>query len=107
VLDFALANRWPRLQELAVIAASLLWAPSGPHGAPGPLPERMGQVAALYSRASPEPLKPGEMDALDAFGRAAAAMELLGGWNMRLRGDRGPETDQLIAIGTAGLRDYE
>ena len=30
VLDFALANRWPRLQELAVIAASLM------HGSPAP-----------------------------------------------------------------------
>jgi len=32
VLDFALANRWPRLQELAVIAASLL------HGSPARSP---------------------------------------------------------------------
>ena len=35
MLDFALANRWPRLQELAVIAASLL------HGSPGTLPARL------------------------------------------------------------------
>ena len=42
VLDFALANRWPRLQELAVIAASLL------HGSPEALPARMDQVARLY-----------------------------------------------------------
>jgi hypothetical protein len=33
-------------------------------------------------------------------------MELLGGLNMWLQGSRGPETDQLISIGTAGLRDY-
>jgi Ser/Thr protein kinase RdoA (MazF antagonist) len=101
ILDFALANRWPRLQELAVIAASLL------HGAPGALPERMHQVAALYSSVSPEPLTAGEEGALGAFGRAAAAMELLGGCNMRLQGNHGPETDQLIVIGTAGLRDYQ
>jgi hypothetical protein len=63
-------------------------------------------AAALYSRVSPEPLTAAEEDALGAFGRAAAAMELLGGCNMLLQGNRGPETDQLIVIGTAGLRDY-
>ena len=45
VLDFALANRWPRVQELAVIAASLM------HGSPGPLPARLEAVARLYSAA--------------------------------------------------------
>jgi Ser/Thr protein kinase RdoA (MazF antagonist) len=101
VLDFALANRWPRLQELAVIAASLM------HGAPGSLRERMEHVATRYSQIAPTPLSPGELGALGAFGRAAAAMELLGGLNQWRQGNRGPETDSLIVIGTTGLRDYE
>jgi Ser/Thr protein kinase RdoA (MazF antagonist) len=100
VLDFALANRWPRLQELAVIAASLM------HGAPGTLPERMEHVAVRYSAVAPYPLTAAEEAALGSFGRCAAAMELLGGLNMWLHGARGPETDQLVTIGTAGLRDY-
>ena len=100
VLDFALANRWPRLQELAVIAASLM------HGSPGPLPERLETVARLYSAAAPVPLTPEEEAALPAFGRGAAAMELLGGLNQWRQGNRGPETDSLIDLGTAGLRDY-
>jgi Ser/Thr protein kinase RdoA (MazF antagonist) len=100
VLDFALANRWPRLQELAVIAASLM------HGAPGTLPERMDDVAARYSAVAPYPLTAAEEAALGSFGRWAAAMELLGGLNMWLHGARGPETDLLVSIGTAGLRDY-
>ena len=100
ILDFALANRWPRLQELAVIAASLM------HGAPGTLPERMEQVARLYSAVTPVPLTPDEQGALDAFGRAAAAMELLGGLNQWQQGNRGAETDALLVIGTEGLRDY-
>jgi Ser/Thr protein kinase RdoA (MazF antagonist) len=100
VLDFALANRWPRLQELAVIAASLL------HGSPDALPVRMDRVARLYEAAGPPPLTPAERAALPAFGRAAAAMELLGGLNQWRQGNRGPETDSLIDIGTAGLRDY-
>jgi Ser/Thr protein kinase RdoA (MazF antagonist) len=100
VLDFALANRWPRLQELAVIAASLL------HGSPDALPARMDNVARLYSAAGPRPLTPAERAALPAVGRAAAAMELLGGLNQWRQGNRGPETDSLIEIGTTGLRDY-
>jgi len=101
VLDFALANRWPRLQELAVIAASLM------HGSPLPLPARLDAVARLYSAAGPAPLTPEEEAALPAFGRAAAAMELLGGLNQWRQGNRGPETDSLIDLGIAGLRDYE
>jgi Ser/Thr protein kinase RdoA (MazF antagonist) len=100
VLDFALANRWPRLQELAVIAASLL------HGSPDALPARMDAVARLYSAAGGQPLTPAEEAAVPAFGRAAAAMELLGGLNQWRQGNRGPETDSLIEIGTTGLRDY-
>jgi Ser/Thr protein kinase RdoA (MazF antagonist) len=100
VLDFALANRWPRLQELAVIAASLL------HGSPDALPARMDTVARLYSAAGPQPLTAVEEAAVPAFGRAAAAMELLGGLNQWRQGNRGHETDSLINIGTTGLRDY-
>ncbi len=101
VLDFALANRWPRLQELAVIAASLM------HGSPGTLPARLDAVARMYSAAGPAPLTPEEEAALPAFGRAAAAMELLGGLNQWRQGNRGPETDSLIEIGTTGLADYD
>jgi Ser/Thr protein kinase RdoA (MazF antagonist) len=100
ILDFALANRWPRLQELAVIAASLL------HGSPGTIPQRMEKVAAMYSGVAAVPLTAAEEAALDAFGQGAAAMELLGGLNQWVQGNRGPETDLLITIGTAGLRDY-
>jgi len=100
ILDFALANRWPRLQELAVIAASLM------HGSPGTLPERMRHVARMYSAVAVVPLSAPEEAALDGFGRWAAAMELLGGLNMWMQGARGPETDLLLTLGTAGLRDY-
>jgi len=100
ILDFALANRWPRLQELAVIAASLL------HGSPGTIAQRMEKVAGMYSTVAAVPLTAAEEAALDAFGQGAAAMELLGGLNQWLQGNRGPETDLLITIGTAGLRDY-
>jgi Ser/Thr protein kinase RdoA (MazF antagonist) len=69
VLDFAVANRFPRVQELAVIAANLT------HGCPDPLPVRVETIAELYSAAAPVPLTPVERDALRAFAHAAAAME--------------------------------
>lgn len=98
ILDFALANRWPRLQEIAVIGASLL------HGSVSPVPGRVREVASLYSSLSP--LTSPEWDALDTFGRGAAAMELLGGLDQWRQGNRGDETDALVEIGTSGLRDY-
>ena len=100
VLDFAVANRFPRVQELAVIAANLT------HGAPDPLPARIETVAAMYSAAAPVPLTSAEHDALRAFGLAAAAMELLGALSEWQSGNHSPETGYLIGLGTAGLRDY-
>jgi Ser/Thr protein kinase RdoA (MazF antagonist) len=101
VLDFAAANRLPRIQELAVVAANLT------HGLPEPLPARVEAVAELYSAAAEVPLTSAERVGLHAFARAAAAMELLGAlaeWHHH--GDRGPETEYLIGLGMAGLRDY-
>lgn len=101
VLDFAVTNRFPRVQELAVVAANLT------HGAADPLPVRVETIAELYSAAVPVPLTTSERVALRAFARAAAAMELLGAlaeWHHH--GNHGPETQYLIGLGLAGLRDY-
>ncbi|MGH3832526.1 MAG: phosphotransferase [Pseudonocardiaceae bacterium] len=101
VLDFAVANRFPRVQELAVIAANLT------HGCPDPLPARVETIADLYSAAAPTPLTAAERDALRAFARAAAAMELLGAlapWHHH--GNHNRETKYLTGLGLAGLRDY-
>jgi Ser/Thr protein kinase RdoA (MazF antagonist) len=100
VLDFAVANRFPRVQELAVIAANLT------HGSPDPLPARIEDIASLYSDAAPFPLTGPERDALRVFGLAAAAMELLGALAERQAGNDSAETRYLISLGTAGLRDY-
>jgi Ser/Thr protein kinase RdoA (MazF antagonist) len=103
VLDFAVANRFPRVQELAVIAANLT------HGSPDPLPVRIEDIediASLYSGIAPLPLTGPERDAPRAFGLAAAAMELLGALAERQAGNDSPETRYLISLGTAGLRDY-
>lgn len=99
VLDFAVANRLPRVQELAVIAANLT------HGSADQVPARTETIADLYSRAAPTPLSPPERTALRAFTHAAAAMELLGALSeWHLAGNRSPETAYLIDLGLAGLR---
>jgi Ser/Thr protein kinase RdoA (MazF antagonist) len=101
VLDFAVANRFPRVQELAVIAANLT------HGGPDPLPVRTETIGELYSAAAPVPLAAAERAALRVFARAAAAMELLGAMaEWYLHGNRTAETEYLIELGLAGLRDY-
>lgn len=100
VLDFAVANRLPRVQELAVIAANLT------HSAPDPLPVRVDTIAELYSFAAPIPLTPAELTALRAFAHAAAAMEMLGALAEWHNGNHSRETSYLIGLGLAGLRDY-
>lgn len=73
LIDFSCADRHPRVQELAVIAANLT------HGDPTPILDRAEQIAELYptSRGIP-PLTPAEHTALPAYTCAAAAMEFLG-----------------------------
>lgn len=100
ILDFAVANRLPRVQELAVIAANLT------HGAPDPVPARADAIAASYSASVPVPLSRAEHKALHAFSLAATAMELLGALREWHNGNHSPETEYLISLGTAGLSDY-
>ncbi|MGW0664588.1 phosphotransferase [Streptodolium elevatio] len=98
VLDFAVAHWAPRIQDLAVIAANLT------HSNPRPLPERVTAIADLY--ADTAGLTDAERVALDAYAHAAAAMEFLGALaEQRLHGATTDETDYLISLGLAGLRD--
>ncbi len=99
IIDFGCADWYPRVQELAVIAANLT------HGADQPPVERANLVARMY--AAHAPLTEPEWDALPAYTGAAAAMEFLGavhGWH--LAGDHRPETRYLIELGLAGLRAW-
>ncbi|MFE7802916.1 phosphotransferase [Nocardia sp. NPDC057440] len=100
VLDFAVATRAPRIQELAVVAANLT------HGHPDPLPQRAARIAELYSRTAVPALDDRELAALPGFTRAAAAMEMLGALAEWRDGNRNTETEFLIQLGLNGLRDY-
>jgi Ser/Thr protein kinase RdoA (MazF antagonist) len=97
MIDFGCADRYPRIQELAVIAANLT------HGTPRPLLDRAEEVADRY--AAHVPLTTVERRALPTYATAAAAMELLGALYARhIDGDDRPETGYLIELGLAGLR---
>jgi Ser/Thr protein kinase RdoA (MazF antagonist) len=104
IVDFAVANRLPRIQELSVIAANLC------HGVPEPLPQRAYTIGSLYCAAAEAadnpPLSGAEWTALHAFTRAAGAMELLGAMAEWHAGNHSGETAYLIDLGLAGLRDY-
>jgi Ser/Thr protein kinase RdoA (MazF antagonist) len=98
VLDFAVANRYPRVHELAMIAVNLL------HGHPLPLPDRAEALADLYHERSP--LTAAERRALPPYVAAAAAMELLGAkreWV--LKGNRSEETRYLLELGRTAVRE--
>lgn len=98
VIDFTVANRYPKVQELAMIAANLT------HESVQPLPERVEGIADLYSTTTP--LTPEEHIALRAFSVAAAAMEFLGAVNeWSVNNNRGAETEYLLGLGLTGLRD--
>ncbi|WP_067837225.1 phosphotransferase [Nocardia lijiangensis] len=101
LLDFAVAIRAPRIQELAMVAANLT------HGDTDPLPQRADRIAELYSRTAVAPLDDRERTALTVFTRAAAAMEMLGAlaeWHHH--DNRNTETAFLIRLGLSGLRDF-
>jgi Ser/Thr protein kinase RdoA (MazF antagonist) len=96
VLDFAVANRYPRIHDLAMVAVNLM------HGDPAPLPCRIELLASLYGRRVP--LTPEERRALPVYVFAAAAMELLGAareWS--LKGNRSAETRYLMDLGRSML----
>lgn len=96
ILDFAVANRYPRVHELAMLAVNLL------HGHPTSVPERLELIADLYGEY--DPLNSLEREALPKYVFAAAAMELLGATReWVLKNNRSEETRFLLDLGETAL----
>jgi len=96
ILDFAVANRYPRVHDLAMVAVNLM------HGDPMSLPCRVELLAALYAERAP--LTAEERRALPVYVFATAAMELLGAsreWSVK--GNRSDETRYLMDLGRTML----
>jgi Ser/Thr protein kinase RdoA (MazF antagonist) len=100
ILDFSVANWYPRIQELAVIAANLMHDDKGDL----PLKDRCQLVADEYSHFSP--LSAVERLHLPAYALAGVAMEFLGASHqLHNQGDKSDETAYWLELGRSGLRN--
>ncbi|MDQ5972335.1 MAG: Scyllo-inosamine-4-phosphate amidinotransferase [Patescibacteria group bacterium] len=98
ILDFSVANYYPRIQELAVIVANLLH-----DGSDQSLAEKCQVVADEYRQFSD--LTDLERQHLPAYALAAVAMEFLGAHQEKyINGNDTEETDYWLNVGREGLR---
>lgn len=96
VLDFSVANTYPRIQELAMIASSLLTGMS--------LRQKCQKLIEMYSKHNP--LTNTELEHLHDYALAASAMELLGGHQEKyINGIDNEETGHWISTGREGLKE--
>ncbi|NTU73963.1 phosphotransferase [Candidatus Roizmanbacteria bacterium] len=99
VLDFSVANWYPRIQELAVIAANLLYDRENPQ----PLKQTCELVAEEYSQFNP--LTDTERQYLYAYALTGVAMTLMGAHQEKyIKGNDSKETDYWLDLGRNGLR---
>jgi Ser/Thr protein kinase RdoA (MazF antagonist) len=102
VLDFACTNAYPRIQELAVMAVSLLHDEKVSVGST--LRERVDRVVAAYVSAGGT-LTDVERAQVFNYALAGAAMEYMGSISERLRGDDSAEIDYWENLGLTNLRE--
>lgn len=100
VLDFSVANWYPRIQELAVISANLLYDPDKSVS----LLERTELVADEYSNLNP--LTTEERQHLYSYSLAGVAMEYMGAHQEKYKnGNDNEETENWFTLGRDGLRE--
>jgi Ser/Thr protein kinase RdoA (MazF antagonist) len=98
VLDFGGANYLPRVQDLAVVAANLLYDGTTP------LRERVDRVDGAY--VGRPRLDRSERRALVTYACGVAAMEFLCAMDEKhLEGNAGEETDYLLKLGRSQLAE--
>lgn len=98
ILDFSVANRYPRIQELAVIVANLLHDNSELT-----LEQKCQQVADEYSEFNP--LTDEEKGHLPVYALAGVAMEFMGAHQEKyINGNGTEETEYWLTLGRQGLR---
>lgn len=102
VIDFSVANTYPRVQELAVMAANLLFDEKS--GNTKPLTERVDTVIAAYMNAGGT-LTDLEKEHVLNYALPAAAMEYMGSVNERVVGDTSDEIAYWEKLGLNGLRE--
>lgn len=101
ILDFSVSNIYPKIQELSVIATSLL----GDMSEFVPLNERAARVRTAYLAAGGE-LSDYDQQALLDYAIAGAAMELMGGHKAKIIDKEDPEeSEHWIALGREALEE--
>jgi len=99
VLGFSVANWYPRIQELAVIAANLLHEESDSQS----LRQRTERVSEMYDKLNSLTLE--EKKHLYAYALAGVAMEFMGGHQEKfIKGNATEETEYWLNLGRNGLR---
>lgn len=99
ILDFSVSNWYPRIQELAVIAANLLHDESISIS----LRDRIEVVLAAYEILNP--LTSEEKQYLYAYALAGVAMEFMGAHQEKfIKGNATEETEYWLNLGRSGLR---
>jgi Ser/Thr protein kinase RdoA (MazF antagonist) len=99
ILDFSVSNWYPRIQELAVIAANLLHGEQEDQS----LRERVECILREYDELNP--LTPVEKRYLYDYTLAGVAMEFLGAHQEKfLNGNASEETEYWMKLGREGLR---
>jgi len=99
ILDFSVANWYPRIQELAVIVANLLHDEKEQMS----LQDKCDSVADRYSNLTP--LTPEEKQHLFPYALAGVAMEFMGSHQERyINGNDTAETEYWLTLGRNGLR---
>ncbi len=99
ILDFSVSNWYPRIQELAVIAANLLHDKTGSAS----LKEETELIADEYSKFNP--LTSEEKRCLYPYALAGVAMEFMGAHSEKyLHGNDTKEADYWLKLGRDGLR---
>lgn len=99
ILDFSVANWYPRIQELAVITANLLHDVNNPIS----LRDKCGVVADEYSKLNQ--LTPEERNHLYSYTLAGVAMEFMGSHQEKyINGNDTEETEYWLNLGREGLK---
>lgn len=100
ILDFSVANWYPRVQEIAVVSANLLYSKNGDQS----LQKRVDSCSHLYQRWNP--LTEFEKSSLYVYALAAVVMEFMGSHREKyVKANISPEVDYWMDLGRLQLRN--
>jgi Ser/Thr protein kinase RdoA (MazF antagonist) len=102
IIDFAVSNNYPRVQELAVMAANLMFHEKSSQGLS--LKQRVDMVIESYLAAGGQ-LTQLEKDSVFNYALPGAAMEYMGSVNERVVGDTSKEIQYWEKLGLENLRE--